>query len=97
MKTTSVIKSHEFRCPSCSSNAVYKYGRIWTGKQRFICLICKRQFIFGGERLRVKDRPSCSECGNSMHIYMRGDGVIRFRCSDYPGCKTFKKISIKEE
>ncbi len=32
-----------------------------------------------------------------MHIYKRENSTIRFRCSDYPACKTFKKQKIKEE
>jgi transposase-like protein len=97
METASMAKLHELICPSCGAEPVYKYGRAWTGKQRFLCLSCKRQFTSNDERLKVKNRPFCPKCGSSMHLYKREEGAVRFRCSLYPGCKTFKKISIKED
>jgi len=91
MLTASVSKMSKARCPSCHSEAVYKYGRTGAGKQRFLCLMCKRQFASGTKREEVQDRPICPECGKSMHLYMRNGSIIRFRCSDYPVCRTFKK------
>lgn len=85
------------RCTSCGSEAVYRYGKAWTGKQRFLCLICGKQFTLGAERARVSGRPYCPSCGQLMHLYKREEGAIRFRCSKYPACKTFKKITIKKE
>ncbi len=32
-----------------------------------------------------------------MHLYKIECDVIRFRCSNYPMCKTYKKFIIKEE
>jgi hypothetical protein len=32
-----------------------------------------------------------------MHIYMRSDSFIRFRCSDYPKCRTFTKLTEEVE
>ncbi|MBI5607111.1 MAG: IS1 family transposase [Deltaproteobacteria bacterium] len=37
-------------CPDCRADALYRYGRIWTGKQRYICLLCGRQFTPGSTR-----------------------------------------------
>jgi ssDNA-binding Zn-finger/Zn-ribbon topoisomerase 1 len=96
MKTIlSMAKAPEIRCPACNSEAVNRYGRAWTGKQRFLCLICKRQFTFGAKRLE-KDKPICSVCGKFMHVYKREGDLIRFRCSDYPICRTYKKLTIEE-
>lgn len=86
----------EAKCPSCDSDAVYKYGKIRSGKQRFICLMCGKQFTPESKRLEVKGKPVCPECGKPMHIYKIEGEVIRFRCSGYPECKTFKKFMIKE-
>jgi transposase-like protein len=85
------------KCPLCDSEAIYRYGKAWTGKQRFICLICGRQFTDGAHRGVVRDKPTCPCCGESMNLYMRGAGVIRFRCSRYPECKTYKKLMLKED
>jgi ssDNA-binding Zn-finger/Zn-ribbon topoisomerase 1 len=31
-----------------------------------------------------------------MHSYMKGVGYMLFRCSDYPQCKTYLKVSEVE-
>jgi ssDNA-binding Zn-finger/Zn-ribbon topoisomerase 1 len=30
-----------------------------------------------------------------MHVYMRTGGFIRFRCADYPDCRTFFKKPLE--
>jgi transposase-like protein len=84
-------------CPSCAADATYRYGRIKTGKQRYICLMCGKQFILGANKPHTKNKPVCPECKKPMNIYKLEGNIIRFRCSDYPGCKTFKKFTLKEE
>lgn len=83
-------------CPKCGSEAIYKYGRAWTGKQRFLCLICGLQFTEHPQRKRILQRPSCPKCGAVMHLYMKEKKFLRFRCSSYPECKTFTKINIED-
>jgi transposase-like protein len=90
------VKELEIKCPSCSAEALYRYGKAWTGKQRFLCLICGRQFTFGARRAEPKEKPICIKCGRPMHLYKREAGMIRFRCSGYPICKTFQKVEAKE-
>ena len=92
-----VKEEKEIQCPECTSEALYKFGRTKWGKQRFQCLICKRQFTLGIQRAEIKDRPSCPKCGSMMHSYMRKGGVSRFRCSNYPECKTYLKFSTEEK
>lgn len=87
----------EARCPSCAADAKYKYGRIKTGKQRYICLMCGTQFTPGAKKSLVQGKPACPECGKPMNVYKLEGDVIRFRCSAYPSCKTFRKFTIKEE
>ena len=84
-------------CPKCGSEAVYKYGRAWTGKQRFHCLICGLQFAEGTQRARVAERPVCPECGSAMHVYKKEKNYVRYRCGSYPDCKTFLKINTGEK
>jgi transposase-like protein len=79
-------------CPRCRSDAIYRYGKTVSGKKRFLCQVCRRQFSLNRPgRLSVQERPACPACGRPMHVYMRHGGTFRFRCSDYPSCRTFLK------
>jgi DNA-directed RNA polymerase subunit RPC12/RpoP len=80
------------KCPSCKSRAVYRYGKL-SDRQRYICMICGRQFIEGHERGYPENRPFCSICGKKMYIYRRGANYNRYRCSGYPVCKNFLKMA----
>ncbi len=84
------------KCPSCNSEAVYRNGHIKTGKQRFICLICGIQFCPDAKRTLVKGKPLCPHCGKPMNVYKLEGNVIRFRCSDYPACNTYRKFTMIE-
>lgn len=84
-------KGDKVCCPECGSFAVYRYGRSHTAKQRYICLMCKRQFIPGFERAYPKNRPFCPKCGQPMHLYKRSAMLTVFRCSGYPGCRSYVK------
>ncbi len=79
-------------CPRCGSDAVYRYGKTTQGRQRFRCLICGRQFVDRQARAELVDRPTCPVCGQKMHIYRQDRDFVRFRCSGYPGCKSFLKL-----
>lgn len=90
------VKDHEpLVCPSCASDALYRYGRTKQGKQRFRCILCGRQFIEGSKAKTQVQRPLCLECGKRMHIYKIEEDGVRFRCSGYPRCRTFRKISTE--
>jgi DNA-directed RNA polymerase subunit RPC12/RpoP len=86
----------DIKCPRCDAEAIYKFGKTKTGKQRYICQVCNRQFVPGKSRLEATKRPRCPSCGKLMHIFMRGDSFIRFRCSDYPKCRTFHKLTKED-
>lgn len=88
---------YEVNCPSCFSKALYKYGKTKTGKQRFLCLVCNKQFSIGTTKHEIKGKPICPICGKIMHLYKIEGNIIRFRCSAYPQCKTFKKFIIQED
>ena len=80
-------------CPRCQADAIYRYGKTATGKKRYLCQVCRRQFsLKRSDRLGVPERPACPACGKPMHVYMRHGGAIRFRCSEYPACRTFLKM-----
>jgi ssDNA-binding Zn-finger/Zn-ribbon topoisomerase 1 len=71
-------------CPKCGSDAYYKYGKTQAGKARYLCLSCNRQFVACPVRKVNEKRPPCPVCGKPMHVYMRAEDHIRFRCKDYP-------------
>jgi transposase-like protein len=79
----------EVHCPRCLSDAIYSYGRIKSGKKRYLCLLCNRQFVPDRTRRAITGRPRCPLCKGSMHVYKREQGRIRFRCADYPKCKGY--------
>lgn len=82
------------QCPRCHSDALYSYGRIKSGKQRYLCLLCNRQFVPGAERREIRNRPECPLCGSKTHVYMRNGTTIRFRCANYPECKGYIKQKV---
>jgi transposase-like protein len=84
-------------CPACRSEAVYRYGLTPLGKQRFQCLVCGRQFTKHTKRVEIRHRPLCPVCGRPMHAYRRGAGLLRYRCSAYPKCRTFLKVAAESE
>jgi predicted RNA-binding Zn-ribbon protein involved in translation (DUF1610 family) len=84
-------------CPSCGSDAFYRYGRTRNGKQRFRCLLCGRQFVMGSSRKAIRIRPFCPTCGRLMHLYMVEGSLSRFRCSGYPSCRMYLKIILEDE
>jgi transposase-like protein len=91
------INQFELQCPDCNSQALYKYGRIKSGKQRFICIICGRQFTPGSSRKEIRNKPLCRICGGHMHLYKRSSACLIFRCSNYPLCRTYTKKPVEHE
>lgn len=84
-------------CPDCQAEALNRYGRIRSGKQRYMCLVCGRQFVVPNERRALPtERPLCPECGRPTHVYAREPKCIRFRCSGYPACRTYVHIPVGE-
>jgi len=43
------------QCPRCQSEHVIKNGRIHTGKPKWMCKDCKRQFVLDPQWRRVSD------------------------------------------
>ena len=95
-KKLSHALNSKIRCPRCNSDAWYKYGKTKNQKDRYLCLVCNRQFVPGTKREEPVARPTCPTCGKTMHVYMRNSRYTRFRCADYPECRTFLKL-MKEE
>ena len=82
------------RCPRCQSDVLYSYGRIRNGKQRYLCVLCNRQFVPDRSKPPITDRPNCPQCGGNMHVYRHEQHSIRFRCARYPSCKGYAKAEV---
>lgn len=91
-----ITMESEINCPGCHAKAVYKYGKTKRGRQRYVCLMCGRQFTPEKERSEITVRPTCPVCGGKMHCYKRYNEILRFRCAGYPACKAYKKVGLKE-
>ena len=97
IQTMKPIQGYLVGCPKCRTDALYRYGKAWTGKQRYLCLTCGRQFTIGATRHEWKDKPPCPVCGKGMHFYQKDARFLRFRCSAYPDCRQYLKVEIQEE
>ncbi len=86
------LPENPVQCPNCDSDTLYRYGKSKTGKQRYLCLMCNRQFTSDAARRPAKNKPACPACGGVMHIYKREPNTLRYRCADYPNCRTFLKV-----
>ena len=84
-------------CPKCGSTALNKYGRVKSGKQRYLCLVCNRQFCWPHSIKAIPFRPTCPTCKTHMHVYTREVKKIRFRCSDYPQCRQYASIKLQAD
>lgn len=87
-------QAHIATCPRCGSEALNKYGHLPSGKQRYLCLVCDRQFVWPPAHKPIRNRPLCPVCGNAMHIYVRETNVVRFRCAHYPECRGYAVIGV---
>jgi len=87
----------EVKCTYCGSDALYRYGYTSVKKQRYLCLLCGKQFTLGNKKMLLNHKPQCPACGMIMHLYKKERGFLRFRCSKYPTCRTYKKINTGGE
>ena len=88
--------SFPIKCPFCGSEAFHRYGKTKKGQQRYRCLVCNKQFTKNTKVIEVKNRPRCPRCGEKMYVYMKTKEYIRWRCSKYPRCNTYLKVSCIE-
>lgn len=88
------------KCPRCNSKQLYKFGKDpKTGKQKYRCINCKRQFRlgdgYGKERIKHPWMPKCPKCQNRMSVYKWRRYFKRLRCQK---CNyKFNIYSIPEE
>ena len=66
----------ECKCPSCSSTLVKKNGHIHNGKQKYQCLVCKRQFVLDPTQ-KIVDEHTKSLVGKTLLERVSLEGVCR--------------------
>jgi len=79
-------------CPRCGSLAFYRFGHLRSGLQRYLCLMCGRQFVPGHERTICLPRPACGAGGAGMHLFKKMTDRKVFRCARYPVCRTYLRV-----
>lgn len=82
------------KCPKCNKTHLYKYGKDpKTGKQKYQCTSCKRQFKVGdkgdGKVIKHPWLPKCPKCSHRMEIYKWRQHFKRLRCK-----KCYYKFNI---
>ena len=88
------------KCPRCNKRELYKFGKDpKTGKQKYQCVSCKRQFKTGdkgnGNTNKYPWMPKCPKCGKRMEVYKWRKHFKRLRCK---GCNyKFNTYVIPEE
>jgi len=80
-------------CPDCGSDAICRYGKTSDKKQRYLCFNCDRQFTAWSDK--GGKNPFCPVCHRRMHVYMKHEDHIRYRCSHYPECDTYVKTALE--
>lgn len=71
------------RCPRCHKTDLHKYGKDpKTGKQKYQCQNCKRQFKEGDQSSneRARKYPKCPKCNRALEIYKWRRHFKRLRC-----------------
>ncbi len=88
------------KCPRCNKHRLYKFGKDpKTGKQKYQCLNCKRQFKvgdgYGKQQNKYPWMPRCPKCQARMSVYKWRRYFKRLRCQR---CNyKFNIYSIPEE
>lgn len=88
------------KCPRCNKAVLYKFGKDpKTGKQKYQCISCKRQFKvgdgYGKEQKKHPWLPKCPKCGKGLDIYKWRRHFKRLRCKN---CNyKFNVYTIPEE
>ena len=87
-------------CPRCNKSYLHKFGKDRkTGKQKYQCLSCRRQFKAGdktyGKVIKYPWLPKCPKCSKRMEIYKWRKHFKRLRCKN---CSyKFNVYAIPEE
>lgn len=74
-------KNFNICCPDCFSKNLYKYGKDKTGKQKYQCKNCQRQFTLNSSTKPKLDYPKCHICGAGTFLHHDYEHYSRFKCN----------------
>ena len=81
------MKSYHIRCPKCNNNHLfYRYGKDFSGYQKYLCRNCCHQFAperprSEGANCRRK-HPPCPVCGKASFLHHDYEHYSNYRCTD---------------
>jgi hypothetical protein len=87
--------SMECKCPSCTSALVKKNGHIHNGKQKYQCLVCKRQFVLDPAQ-KIIDETRKDLIRKTLLERVSLEGVCRIFDVSMPWLLEFMDGLIKE-
>jgi len=85
----------ECKCPSCTSNLIKKNGHIHNGKQKYQCLICKKQFVLDSAQ-KIIDEKTKSLVRKTLLERVSLEGVCRIFDVSMPWLLEFISGLIQE-
>ena len=74
-------KNFNICCPECFSKSLYKYGKDKTGKQKYQCKTCHRQFTKDSSAKQKLNCPKCPICGAGTYLHHDYEHYSRFKCN----------------
>jgi len=74
-------KKFNICCPDCFSKNLSKYGKDKTGKQKYQCKDCHRQFTTKSSTKQNLNYPKCPVCGAGTFLHHDYEHYSRFKCN----------------
>ena len=74
-------KNFNIYYPNCFSKDLYKYGKNKTGKQKYRCKTCHRQFTKDSSAKQKLNFPKCPVCGAGTYLHHDYEHYSRFKCN----------------
>ncbi len=74
-------KKINLTCPECYHNDLHKYGKNKSGKQKFLCKNCHRQFTSDSHNKPKLNYPKCPVCGAGTYLHHDYEHYSRFKCN----------------
>lgn len=74
-------KNFNICCPECFSKNLYKYGKDKTGKQKYQCKTCHKQFTKNSSAKQKLNYPKCPICGAGTYLHHDYEHYSRFKCN----------------
>ena len=74
-------KNFNICCPDCFSKDLHKYAKNRTGKQKYRCKNCLRQFTLNSNTKPKLNYPKCPICDAGTFLHHDYEHYCRFKCN----------------